>query len=126
MAQLPQISDAEWLVMQVIWDRGPSTAQEVVAALHEAGEDWHARTIKTMLNRLLKKGALAADAEGNRYVYRAAVKREACVRAQSRTFLQRVFGGDALLAMVHLAQQADLPPQELERLRTIIRDMEQR
>lgn len=126
MSNLPQISDAEWLVMAVIWDRGPSTAQEVVAALHEAGEDWHARTIKTMLNRLLKKGALAADAEGNRYVYRAAVKREACVRAESRTFLHRVFGGDAMLAMVHLAQQADLPPEELARLKQMLKQMEKR
>ena len=126
MSQLPQISDAEWQVMAVIWDRGPSTALEVVAALHDAGHDWHARTIKTMLNRLLTKGALAAHAEGNRYVYRAAVKREACVRQESRSFLDRVFGGDALLAMVHLAQQADLSPAEVDRLKKMLKETEKR
>ena len=126
MSKVPQISEAEWQVMGVVWDRGPSTAQEVVAALHEAGHDWHERTIKTMLNRLLKKEALAADAEGKRYVYRAAVRREACVKQASRSFLDRVFGGDAMLAMVHLAKQAELSPHEVDQLQRMLSEKEKR
>ena len=64
-----QISEAESRVMQVLWERGPSTAEEVMQALSGVS-DWQDATVKTLLNRLLKKGALAADAEGRRYRYR--------------------------------------------------------
>src|SRR5687767_6134426 len=88
----PAISDAEWQVMDVIWGRSPVTANEVVARL--AGRaDWSPRTVKTMLNRLVNKGALAFQAEGKRYLYEPAVSREACVRDESSSFLARVFGG---------------------------------
>src|SRR3954447_22973551 len=83
---VPQISDAEWEVMKVVWDRQPVTAADVVDRLAREHR-WRPRTAKTMLNRFLAKGAVDYTPEGKRYLYRARVSREACVRKESRSFL---------------------------------------
>ena len=118
--RLPTISDAEWQVMDVIWDAAsPVTANDVVARL--AGRtDWNPRTVKTMLNRLVNKGALAYQADGKRYLYEPAVSRDACVRAQSRSFLSRGFGGAPAAALLHLVEQHDLTAAEIEQLKRVL------
>ena len=94
MGNVPKISEAEWEVMMVLWTRSPQTAAEVIEGL--AGrKDWNPRTIKTLLNRLVKKSALGFSTEGKRYLYRPMVTRAQCVRAEGRSFLKRVFGGEA-------------------------------
>jgi len=119
----PTISDAEWRVMEVIWDHGPIAAQDVVDRLAEA-TDWKPNTIKTMLGRLVRKGALAHRSEGNRYIYRSRVRRDTCVRAESSSFLDRVFGGDTLSAIVHLAEQSDLDAKQIAKLRRMLEEQE--
>ncbi len=118
-AVVPQISDAEWDVMKVVWDRQPVPASDVVERL-AAERGWAPRTVKTMLNRLVAKGALGYDVEGKRFLYRATVKREACVRHESRSFLSRVFGGAVAPAVVHFLEQAKLTPAEIEQLRRVL------
>ena len=104
---VPQISDAEWEVMKVVWDRQPVTAADVVDRLR-AEHRWSPRTVKTMLNRLVGKGAVDYTPEGKRYLYRARASREACVRKESRSFLSRVFDGAAAPAVLHLLSQCDV------------------
>ena len=118
-AVVPQISDAEWDVMKVVWDRQPVPASDVVERL-AAERGWAPRTVKTMLNRLVAKGALAYDVEGKRFLYRATVKRDACVRHESRSFLSRVFGGAVAPAVVHLLEHSKLTPDEIEQLRQVL------
>ena len=119
---LPQISDAEWAVMQTVWEAHPAglTAGEVVQRLADQGTSWAPRTIKTLLARLVQKGAVAAEADGRRHLYRAKVARDAVVRQESRSFLSRVFGGAVAPAVVHLLEDADLTPQEIEQLRQLL------
>jgi BlaI family penicillinase repressor len=119
---LPQISDAEWAVMEAVWDAQPTplTAGEVVQRLSTSGTSWAPRTIKTLLARLVQKGAVASEADGRRFLYRAKVARDAVVRRESRSFLSRVFGGAVAPAVVHLLENADLTPQEIEQLRQIL------
>ncbi len=114
-----QISDAEWQVMQVVWEKGSVTAAEVIAAVTPA-TCWRHRTIRTLLARLVEKGVLAAEADGNRYVYRAVIDRSSCVRDESRSFLKRVFGGDAAELLVHFVRGADLPPEQIEELKKLL------
>jgi BlaI family penicillinase repressor len=116
MAAIPQISDAEWEVMKAVWDGAPLTAGEVVERM--AGEQqWKPRTIKTLLNRLVKKGAVAMETDGRRYIYRAKVARDAVVRRETRSFLSRVFDGAAAPAIVHFLEHGRLTPEEIQRLR---------
>ena len=115
----PNISDAEWEVMNVLWESSPRTASEVADQLCER-MNWHPKTVKTLLARLVKKGALRFKAEGNRYIYRPALSREKFVRAETRTFLDRVFGGQATPMLVHFAENGDLTPEDLEGLKEIL------
>jgi BlaI family penicillinase repressor len=117
------ISDAEWQVMNVIWSRQPSTSQEVVEAL-AAEADWAPQTIKTMLHRLVKKGVLTFETQGNRYVYRANVRRSQCVRQASRSFLRRVFEGEPGPLVAHFLKSSRLSSEEIADLRRILDEQE--
>lgn len=121
MPTSPNISEAEWEVMRVIWDSGQKTitAQEVVDAL-SSRKDWSVRTIKTLLNRLVKKNALGFEEEGKRYRYWAKVTQEQCVRLESRSFLDRVFGGQAAGMLNYFVTHAKLSPEEIAQLKKIL------
>ena len=116
-----RISEAEWIVMQEIWRTTPQprTAAEVAAELMQR-TDWSPRTIKTLLSRLVKKGALTFETEGNRYLYRPAVEQSECVRQESRSFVKRVFGGQTMPALVHLVQSESLSDEQIEELRHLL------
>ena len=119
MAKAPGISEAEWDVMKVVWDQEPVAASDVADRL-AAERQWHPQTVKTMLTRLVGKGALAYKAEGKRYLYRSRISRDACVRSESRSFLSRVFDGSVTPAVVHLLTHSKLSDDELKQLRRIL------
>lgn len=126
MAQTPPpISDAEWDVMQVLWRDAPLTANEVVERI-ASQKQWNPRTVKTLLNRLVGKGALAYEAEGNRYRYFPAVSRDECVRSKSRSFLSRVFGGAVGPMLAHFVNEAPLTREEIRELRKILERRERK
>ena len=112
------ISDAEWQVMQAVWRLGGATAADVIAEL--SATPWSHRTIRTMLARLTDKGALAATADGHRYLYRPLVTRQKCVRAEGRSFLKKVFAGDAAELLVHFVQDARITPEQIEELKRLL------
>ena len=107
MPNTPTISDAEWHVMHVLWEQSPRTAVDVVAALSDK-HDWHERTIKTMLNRLVKKGALTFAKDGKRYLYRPAITRDQVVGHEVRSLRERVFEGAAAPMLTYLIKQKNL------------------
>src|SRR5688572_5134769 len=115
----PNISEAEWEVMRVVWEGHPATANEIVERL--AGEkDWSPRTVKTMLNRLVKKRALGFTEEGKRYLYRPLVSQEECVRDESRSFLDRVFGGALGPMLNHFVRNERLSAEEIAELKRLL------
>ena len=119
MKKVPRISEAEWTVMKVLWERAPLSASDVVAAL--AGqEDWHPKTVKTLLGRLVKKGALGYREDGRAYLYRPLVREADCIRAVSDSFLERVFGGALKPMLAHFVGQKRLSASEVEELKRIL------
>jgi BlaI family transcriptional regulator, penicillinase repressor len=116
----PNISDAEWQVMKCLWDGGPATAGELVDRVQTQGHRWHSRTVKTMLGRLVKKGAVESTADEKRFVYRAKVSRQECIKRESKSFLARVFDGAAAPALVHFLEHTNLPADEIDRLRALL------
>jgi BlaI family penicillinase repressor len=125
MAKPPTITDAEWSIMKVLWDRPGEwlPAGEVVAPVSK-DRGTHHRTARTLLSRLVKKGAVDTrpDTAGTAYLYRAKVGREAVVRQESRSFLSRVFDGNAAPALVHFLKESrqQLSPEELAELRALL------
>jgi BlaI family transcriptional regulator, penicillinase repressor len=119
MPKTPRISDAEWEVMNVLWESSPRTANEVADELCERMK-WHPKTVKTLLGRLVTKGALRYREESNRYLYRPAFPRDRYIDAESRSFVERVFGGRVTPAVVHFVETMDLSDDDLKELRSIL------
>ncbi len=119
MANDLQISGAEWVVMERVWAGGACTAAEVIKQL-QVSHDWNHSTIRTLLARLVEKGALDYEVDGTRYIYRAAVSREKCLRREGRSFLQKAFGGDVTALVAHFVSDAALRPDQLEQLRQLL------
>ena|SRR5437868_6434742 len=120
MAKIPHISESEWKVMKVLWVESPRTAAEVIAALAPT-EDWHPNTIKTLLSRLHRKGAVGVNKQKNLYLYRAAVSEADCVRTESESFLDRIFGGAVKPLLVHFVEKQKVTTSDLEELKQILR-----
>ncbi len=105
--------------MQVLWEQGPQTANDVVNAL--SGEvKWKPRTIKTLISRLVKKGAVKVTEEGYRYQYSAAVDESACVRSETKSFVRRVYQGTMTPALAAFLEDADLSAKEIDELQEIL------
>jgi predicted transcriptional regulator len=117
------ISEAESVVMDVLWQRAPLSADEVVAAL-AARTDWQEPTIKTLLNRLLKKGAIAAERDGKRYLYRPLLKRADYVHSESKTLLDRLFDGRVAPLVAHFSERRKLSKKDLAELKKLIGELD--
>ncbi|HHH75558.1 MAG TPA: BlaI/MecI/CopY family transcriptional regulator [Phycisphaerae bacterium] len=118
-SQTPSISQAEWEVMEVIWDESPILASTVVERLIPQ-RDWSPRTIKTMLNRLVRKGALHFEVHGKRYLYRPAVSRQQCIQRKSRSFLKWIFGGSRGAMLAQFVRDSSLSEDDIAELRKIL------
>ena len=125
MSKTPSISDAEWEVMTVLWSDSPLTASDVVDRVAQRN-DWNPRTVKTLLNRLVSKGALGFEAEGKRYHYFPKVSRDACIRGKSRSFLASVFGGAVGPMLAHFINEESLSTEEIRELRKILERREKK
>lgn len=117
------ISDAEAVVMEVLWQRHPQGADDVVAAL-SARSDWAEPTIKTLLNRLLNKGAIRAERDGRRYLYSPVLTREAWVAQQSEGLLERLFGGRVAPLVAHFSERGKLSEADIAELKRLIGELD--
>lgn len=120
MKSVPKISDTEWEIMRVVWAGHPLAASEIVERLIAEDRTWHPKTARTLLTRLVRKGALAYEAEGRAYVYRPLVNQSECVAAASESFLDRVLGGSLKPMLAHFVEQRKLSREELAGLRKIL------
>lgn len=118
-----QVSDAESAVMEVLWDRSPLSSEDVVAAL-SGSRDWQEATIKTLLNRLLKKGAIRAEKDGRRYLYAPVLARDAWVAQQSEGLVDRLFGGRIAPLVAHFSEQRKLGAKDIAELKRLIAEIE--
>lgn len=119
------ISDAESRVMEILWARAPQSAEAIVEAL-QPDTGWHAKTIKTLLNRLLRKRAVDAQRDGRRYLYVPALSRDAYLAQQSRSFLDRLFGGRVAPLLAHFSQHEKLSARDIAELRRLLDDIDRK
>lgn len=117
---LPRISETEWEVMRAVWAGHPVTASEIVARLAASDPSWHPKTAKTLLARLVQKGALAFESQGRSYLYSPRVTEQECVAAASQSFLDRVLGGSLKPMLAHFVETRRLSRGELEELKELL------
>ena len=115
----PGISDAEWKVMETLWASHPLTANEVIDSLCHSIK-WSGNTVRTLLSRLVRKGALKTRKDGPRFLYSPAFERGHFVATESDSFLKRVFLGSAKPLLLHFAERTNLTPAEIAELKRLL------
>ena len=119
-----QVSEAESVVMQVLWQApGPLAAEDVVAALN-GEQEWQEATIKTLLNRLLKKGAIRAERDGRRYRYSPVLQREDWLLGESEGLLDRLFDGRVAPLVSHFSRHRKLSGKDIAELRKLLEEID--
>jgi predicted transcriptional regulator len=118
-----RITEAESEVMQVLWQRQAMAAEDVVAALASTRE-WQEATVKTLLNRLLKKGAIRAEREGRRYRYTPVLQREDWLLGESEGLLERLFDGRVAPLVSHFSRHRKLSRKDVAELRKLLEEID--
>jgi len=121
----PKISDAEWTVMKVLWERGTSTLAEVVKEL-EGRLAWKPRTVQSLIRRLTDKGALAVEAVGREFRYSPAVAQDQCQHEESVSFLDRVFNGRLTPFVAGMMEREEVSKDDLAALRQMLAEAEKK
>ena len=114
------ISPSEWAVMEALWETSPQTASEVCRVLRPTS-NWAENTVRTLLTRLVEKGALKTvkNRSGTK-TFRPAVSRDAVVKAESKSFSQRLFRGAAKPLITHFVQNSELTEEDVAELKRIL------
>jgi predicted transcriptional regulator len=115
-----RISDAEHAVMEVLWEEAPLAASDVAERV-DPDRGWSVRTVKTLLSRLLAKGALVHEEEGRRYLYRPTISRDDFVARESSKLLDRMFGGRVTPLVAHLAERDQLSARDIEEIEALLK-----
>ena len=117
---VPRISETEWEVMRAVWVGHPATGAEIISRLIAQDPSWHPKTARTLLGRLVEKGALALETEGRLFRYRPLVTERDCIADASDSFLDRVFGGALKPMLAHFVERQELTPAELKELEELL------
>ncbi len=116
-----QVTEAEWKIMEVLWDHSPRTMTEITAIL-EPETGWTRHTVITLLKRMLEKGSISMDDSGRAKKYMPLITREQASTEETHKFLSHVFKGKASLLVNHLVDAGDLSEEELKQILDMIRD----
>ncbi|MBU3077521.1 BlaI/MecI/CopY family transcriptional regulator [Sphingomonas quercus] len=119
---MERISEAEAVVLSVLWDDHPLTAQEVVERVPDERR-WSANTVRTLLARLVAKKIVAHEPDGRRFLYRPLVAREDYVARESRRLIDGLFGGRPTRLVAHLVQRDELSAEEVAEIRALLKDL---
>jgi BlaI family transcriptional regulator, penicillinase repressor len=123
MKMSASISEAESVVMDVLWRHSPIATEGIIAAL-ENPEKWQPSTVKTLLARLLRKGAIRAQKDGRRFLYSPVIKREQWLTDESTGLLDRLFGGRVAPLVAHFSQRRKLSKRDVAELKQLIKELD--
>ncbi len=119
MNKLPQISDAEYEIMRVIWDKHPISTNEITQIILKSS-DWNERTVHTLISRLDKKGVISHEQTGKLYYYTPVVQKEDYIKAESKSFLKKFFDGTAKSLVMSLIECDMITDEELDEIKNML------
>jgi len=117
-----RISEAEHAVMEALWEKSPLSAAEVCDRVCKE-RDWSMPTVKTLLGRLVAKGAVETEPDGRRFLYSPLIERAAYVGSESKRLVERLFGGRAAPLIAHLAENETLTEQDLAEIEALLKEL---
>ncbi|NFG95628.1 BlaI/MecI/CopY family transcriptional regulator [Clostridium sporogenes] len=121
MKDMPKISAAEWEVMKLLWKESPLTSEKIINSLTEK-MDWSTQTVKTFITRLLKKEAIGFEKIGRAYNYYPLISEDECIKAENKSFLQKVYDGAVGILFTRFLEEETLSEEEIEELEQILKD----
>lgn len=121
MIHIPQISEAEFEVMKIVWQEAPINTNEITNRLLQT-TSWNPKTIQTLIKRLVKKGALTYEKQGRIFVYTPLVDRQDYIGQQSSSFLKRFYHGDLTAMVSSFLEEDRLSEKDIQELRTLLAD----
>lgn len=113
-----QLSGSEWELMKILWDKAPATANQIA----EFTPQWHPKTVRTMLIRLQKKGAIEYEVIDGIQHFKPVYEREYCESSATQSFMQRVFDGALTPMIAHFTRQQKLSDAEKKALIALLQD----
>ena len=119
MKALPQITEAEYEVMKLVWEKHPISTNEITETL-TAVSAWSPKTVQTLIKRLTDKGALTYQKKGRMFYYTPAVRKDEYVSRESRSFLNRFYGGHLSAMVSAYLEQGTLSEEERNQLRSLL------
>ena len=117
------LTEAEWNVMECLWERSPQTGREVTLQLEEKA-GWNRSTTLTLLSRLEAKGAVSSGREGSKKTFRAALRREDAVMHETEDFLSRMYKGSLSLLVSSMTKKKPLSRKEVDELYAMLKELE--
>ena len=121
MKSLPQISEAEFEVMKIVWKYAPISTNEITDRLVKT-TTWSPKTIQTLIKRLVTKGVLSYEKQSRVFVYTPLVKEQDYINQESHSFLKRFYGGNITAMLSAYIENGQLSEDELEKLRSLLSD----
>ena len=130
---MTEISNAEFEVLEALWLSYPASANDIIAKLNASANNiddtnqdkqWHDKTVKTLLNRLVKKQAISFEKQQRRYLYSPLLEREAYTLKESKSLVERMFSGKLAPLVAGFAKQNDLNKEDIKALKSLISDWE--
>ena len=128
---MTEISNAEFEVLEALWQQHPASANDIIERLNqcfEQGSDqkktWHDKTVKTLLNRLINKQAISFEKQQRHYIYSPLIEREAYTLRESKNLIERMFSGKVAPLVAGFAKQNDLNKEDIDALKSLISDWE--
>lgn len=113
------LSENEWYIMQVLWEKSPSTLREICDSLKES-RGWTKQAVSSFLKRMLEKGAIGVDKSGKVISYSALWSQEDMILEETQSILDRVYRGDLLLMVSNAVKEQKLSKQEIDELKAIL------
>ncbi len=117
------ISESEFIVMDILWRESPLTSEDIIACATQT-QDWGTSTVKTLINRLLKKKVVSAEKDGRRYLYSPLVERADYVDQKSDDLVDRLFGGRVAPLVTHFSERQKLTSDDIADLKRLIAELE--
>lgn len=116
---IPSISESEWEIMNVLWDKAPQTANDIILSLQES-TNWKPKTIRTLLDRLVQKDVVGVNKDQRVYTFYPLYSQEECQRAETESFIKRIYGGTMKSMLVQFIHEDTLSDDDINELRTIL------
>lgn len=121
---MKEISNSELAVLNLLWHSSPMSSSEVIAQLNKS-KQWHEKTVKTLLNRLVKKEAVGFEKQGRSYLYHPLIDQGEFQLKESQSFIERVFSGKLTPLVAGFAKENKLSSDDIAELKQLIDNWEE-